>query len=131
LESGVILPHQLLDNSISIKEYPNFFDLKKFNLLHAGNLLRARRPKCLVNAYRKFLKNYPEARKRSKLIFLGGNNEEVEKLSQNEPNIYISKIYLKFEEVLNIQMESSVNIIIEAKGKISPFLPGKFPHCIN
>ena len=33
--------------------------------------------------------------------------------------------------VQNIQKKSSVNIILETKSTISPFLPGKFPHCVN
>ena len=34
------------------------------------------------------------------------------------------------DEVNNVQREASVNIILEAKSEISPFLPGKFPHCV-
>ncbi len=30
-----------------------------------------------------------------------------------------------------LQQLTSVNVILEALGPISPFLPGKFPHCIQ
>jgi hypothetical protein len=31
---------------------------------------------------------------------------------------------------LALQEQVSVNIILESKSEISPFLPGKFPHCV-
>ena len=37
---------------------------------------------------------------------------------------------IPFLEVLALQEQVSVNIILESKSEISPFLPGKFPHCI-
>jgi hypothetical protein len=30
-----------------------------------------------------------------------------------------------------LQEQVSVNIILESKSEISPFLPGKFPHCVS
>ena len=29
-----------------------------------------------------------------------------------------------------MQQQAAVNVILEAKSEISPFLPGKFPHCV-
>jgi hypothetical protein len=29
-----------------------------------------------------------------------------------------------------MQQDASINVILEAKSEISPFLPGKFPHCV-
>ena len=37
---------------------------------------------------------------------------------------------VSFLEVLALQEQVSVNIILESKSEISPFLPGKFPHCV-
>src|SRR5690606_35632747 len=39
--------------------------------------------------------------------------------------------YVPFDAVFSTQRSASVNVILEAKGPISPFLPGKFPHCIQ
>ena len=30
-----------------------------------------------------------------------------------------------------MQQHTTVNIILESKSEISPFLPGKFPHCVQ
>src|SRR5690606_11960387 len=46
------------------------------------------------------------------------------------PQLYYSGEYLSFETTLAIQNNASVNIILEAKGPFSPFLPGKFAHCV-
>jgi hypothetical protein len=43
----------------------------------------------------------------------------------------ISEPYHDFEIVFKIQCLASVNIILEADAQISPFLPGKFAHCIK
>ena len=46
-------------------------------------------------------------------------------------NIIASKGYLPFKMVYAMQQHAAVNIILEARAEISPFLPGKFPHCVN
>jgi hypothetical protein len=35
-----------------------------------------------------------------------------------------------FELTYNMQQKAAVNIVLEAKGPLSPFLPGKVPHCV-
>ena len=47
------------------------------------------------------------------------------------PQFYSTEAYIPFSKVLAIQNNAAVNIILEAKSSISPFLPGKFPHCIQ
>jgi hypothetical protein len=37
---------------------------------------------------------------------------------------------MEFAQVLAMQRESSVHVILEAKGSISPFLPGKVAHAV-
>ena len=49
----------------------------------------------------------------------------------NIPEIYIHNGNKAFDEVYHLQKNVSVNIILEAKGEISPFLPAKFPHCVE
>ena len=46
-----------------------------------------------------------------------GDNEEAKEL-------------LEYHEVEKVQSNASVNVILESKSEISPFLPGKFPHCV-
>lgn len=132
LRSGFVIPHQIIEISMEGIEFPDYFDPKSFNLLHAGNLLGARNPKGLVNAFSNFLNKFPEAKPHSNLIFLGGNNKRLlNGETKNIENIYVSEQYVTFEQVFKMQQHAAVNIILEAKADISPFLPGKFPHCVQ
>ena len=63
LKTGVIIPHQNFAYPETQGNFPEYFDLEKFNLLHAGNLLGARNPRPLLDAYKKFLCRFPEAGK--------------------------------------------------------------------
>ena len=130
LETGRVIPHQIINLDVQEIDVPSFFEPEKFNLLHAGNLLGARNPGGLIGGFLKFLQDVPEAEKRVRLIFIGGNNERVRTAAEKHPFIFASKSYLGFEQVYKMQIRSSVNVILEAKAEISPFLPGKFPHCI-
>lgn len=133
LETGVVIPHQTLKiNRDKIIDVPNFLDLEKFNLLHAGNLMSKRNPRFLVTAFLDFLKEIPESKNEAKLIFLG--NADYYKNYMNKivsDVIYWSGGNVPFETVEVVQNNASVNIILEAKSEISPFLPGKFPNCVN
>lgn len=132
LRSGFVIPHQTIDISMGGIKFPNYFDPKGFNLLHAGNLLGARNPKTLVKAFSNFLIRFPDAKPHSKLIFLGGNNKRLlNGETKNIKNIYVSEESVSFEQVFKMQQHAAVNIILEAKAEISPFLPGKFPHCVQ
>jgi len=132
LRSGFVIPHQIIEISTEGIEFPIYFDPKSFNLLHAGNLLGARNPKGLAKAFSNFLIKFPEAKHHSKLIFLGGNNKRLLNMeTKNIENIYVSEEYVSFEQVFKMQQHAAVNIILEAKAEISPFLPGKFPHCVQ
>jgi hypothetical protein len=133
LEKGIVIPHQISQEENSEYSIPECFDVNKFNILHAGNLLWGRNPKGLINGYIKFLKDNPEAQNESQLIFLGGKNHYTLYLSEMAakiPQLYISEDYVPFRQVKILQELCAVNIILEAKSEISPFLPGKFPHCV-
>lgn len=133
LKTGVVVPHQNYNvNTINIK-LPDFFDKNKFNILHAGNLMKPRNPIGLINGFNKFLENNKSAKKNSRLIFIGNMNYHIEamkKLNEINKEIVIIPESLIFEEVHEMQNNACVNVILEAKSKISPFLPGKFPHCV-
>ena len=131
LRTGVVIPHQNFAYLVEMTDFPEYFKPENFNILHAGNLLGARNPKPLLEAYKKFLNRYPKAKQESKLIFLGGNNERVMNEAGEISNIIASEGYLPFKEVYAMQQKTAVNIILEARAEISPFLPGKFPHCVN
>lgn len=135
LKRGVVIPHQISQNNNSEKaQLPTYFDSKKFTLVHAGSLMKPRDPKGLVEAYVLFLKNCPEAVQDSQLLFLGNNQyhkEYMEKQKNKVPSLHSISNYVDFNTVQKIQQEASVNIILESKAEISPFLPGKFPHCVQ
>lgn len=68
-----------------------------------------------------------------KLIHIGPAphyKEYLEKEAKDETRIEVFCESHPFNEVLWLQDKAAINIIIEAKAEFSPFLPGKFPHCI-
>jgi hypothetical protein len=137
-KTGVVIPHQNakynFQNSADITNFPNYFDVTKFNLLHAGNLMKQRSPKGLLEGYKLFLKKNPEAKKESKLILLGHasyHEDLLKKYHANTAELYIFNGKVAFDEVYRLQKNASVNIILESKSEISPFLPAKFPHCVE
>ena len=134
LETGVVIPHQITKYIITDAKMPTFFDADKFSLLHAGNLMKQRSPKGLIEGYLLFLKNNPEAKSNSSLLLLGPTQSFVEMLNKYEniiPSIHVISTHVNFDVIYSLQKQVSVNIILESKSEISPFLPGKFPHCIE
>lgn len=133
-ETGYIIPHQTVDIEINKKNLPDYFKEENFNLLHAGSLLKPRNPKILVEAFQFFLNENPSAKKDAKLIFVGGKSIFSDWLNIQKSNmdeLILIEEKLPFKYVYTMQQLSSVNIILEAKSEISPFLPGKFPHCVQ
>ena len=135
LERGIVIPHQISENEIKTNStLPTYFDAKKFTILHAGSLMKQRDPKGLVEGYALFLKKHPKAAAQTQLLFLGNNDYHAPYLNAQGaaiPSLYVSKGYVAYESVRAMQQEASVNVILEAKAEISPFLPGKFSHCIQ
>ena len=133
LKTGVVIPHQNFEVDYKETIFPSYFDENKFNLLHAGNLMKQRSPKGLIDGFQLFLTNNPDAKKDARLLLLGNASYHKEILflyNKQLPELYISKGNVPFDEVYHLQKSTSVNIILEAKADISPFLPGKFPHCV-
>jgi hypothetical protein len=134
LKTGIIIPHQNADYKINDVVLPDYFDNTKFNLLHAGNLMPQRSPKGLIEGYKLFLNKNPEAKEFSKLILIGpalAHTKMLEEYRLNSPEIYIYNGTVPFDLVYKLQKNVAVNIILESKSEISPFLPGKFPHCVE
>ena len=134
LERGKVIPHQISERELENQtQYPEFFNPEKFNLLHAGNLLQARNPKGLVEAFELFLQQNPEAEKVSQLNLIGraGHHDGfLRNQKEKIPQLKVISENIRFSEVSLLQNNAAVNIILEAKSNISPFLPGKFPHCV-
>lgn len=132
-EKSIIIPHQLREEVAEV-EMPAYFNPDNFNLLHAGNLMKQRPPFGLLDGFLKFLKKNPEAKEQSRLLLLGSSSfhkEHLEKYRSEEKQVYISNGYVEYGQVLQMQKSTSVNTVLESKAATSPFLPGKFPHCIE
>ena len=132
-EKALIIPHQISEVTVEEKQVPSYFKENYFTILHAGNLLNLRDPDVLIRAYNAFLAKCPEARKHSQLLFLGKSGsfkKELQQAQKDIPQLYASDGYVPFELVYQMQQKACVNVILEAKSEISPFLPGKFAHCV-
>ena len=128
----LIIPHQIGEYKISKSN--SFFSKQKFSILHAGSLMSARKPHGLIEAFIKLKENHPELQNNSYLLFIGSkscfHNYFLETQQQHN-ELVVSDNAIPFNEVLRLQMDTAVNVILEAKGPVSPFLPGKFAHCIS
>lgn len=130
----MIIPHQLQQTNIEYDRVPEFFRRNAFTIVHAGALLGPRNPLTLIKAFVKFILEYPEVQDHCQLIFLGKKSkysDEFDQIKKDIPQFYSSDSYVPFSTVLAVQNSASVNVILEAKSSISPFLPGKFAHCVE
>lgn len=133
-ETGIILPHQNLPSKPLYMALPDYFKKDAFTILHAGSLLDHRNPFFLIEGYKKFISNNPEAAKKSQLLLIGAataHEPSLTELCDSVPAIYKSKGYLPYKEVQVLQKNTSCLLILEAVSIISPFLPGKFPHYVQ
>ena len=133
---SVVIPHQINEFSELLeKEIPKWFNPDKFNLLHAGTLLGARNPTILIEAFEDFIKEEETAGEESTLIFLGPKSEYNKRLEVKQKllksQLFYSEDSVHSRVVFQMMKKVSVNLILESKGPISPFLPGKFPVCIQ
>jgi hypothetical protein len=134
LKTGIVIPHQNSKVEIQEADVPAYFDLSKFNVLHAGNLLDARSPKGLLDGMQLFLENNPAARNDVRLVLIGASSHFRSLLNtyQNEiSELVVVNENISFQQVYGMQKQACVNIILETKSEISPFLPAKFVHCVE
>lgn len=132
--SGVIIPHQNATYEIQNNTLPSYLDISKFNLLHAGNLMKERSPEGLIEGFKMFLEKNPEAKKNARLILLGNAFDHtlmLEVYQKQIDELYVHNGNKPFDEVYFVQKNVAINVILESKSEISPFLPAKFPHCIE
>lgn len=133
-KTGIVFPHQLIELDTTKIALPSFFESNKFTLLHAGNLMKPRNPEGLIIGFIEFLKKNPKAKKDACLLFVGDASYHGKMLRQYElviPELSLQIKKINFDVAYKLQKQVSVNIILEAKAEISPFLPGKFPHCVS
>jgi glycosyltransferase involved in cell wall biosynthesis len=132
-EKRVIIPHGIPLISVSDNNITDEVDLfiEKYQLnegfyFHAGTLLYHRRIDYLVDAFKMFKKG--KDNKKIKLLHIG-NMQYSYNNSEEDVIIINDRLDLNF---VNILAKKSLGlIIIEHIGKISPFLPGKFPEYIS
>lgn len=133
LKSGIIIPHQSITIKSEVFEFPDYFDRSKFTVLHAGNLMKQRSPKGLIDGFQLFLINNSQAKNNVQLLLLGSSTYHKTTLMNYNDEIselYVSKGNVPMDETYFLQKNASVNVILESDSDISPFLPGKFPHCV-
>ena len=134
LQTGLVIPHQNANFEVKAFDVTSYFDASKFNLLHAGNLMKQRSPEGLIEGFNLFLKNNPEAKENARLLLIGSASYHEEMLTTYQkkiPELFVCLDNKSFDEVQFLQNNATVNIILESKSEISPFLPGKFPHCVQ
>src|SRR5690606_34069438 len=97
------------------------------------NLMKQRDPFPLIKAFQKFLFTNPEAKTEARLLLIvkaSHHISELRRIDGEMDQLFVSEGYVAYEEVLGIQEKTSINIILESVAETSPFLPGKFPHCV-
>jgi hypothetical protein len=133
-KTGIVIPHQNSKYEIQNSKFPTYFDPTKFNLLHAGNLMNPRSPEGLIEGLKLFFDTCPGAKNDVRLLLIGPSSnyfQILDKYQKSIPELFVHDGNVAFDEVYHIQKNASVNIILEAKSEISPFLPAKFPHCVE
>lgn len=130
---AVIIPHLITESLKDTGIYPSYFDPIKFNILYAGALMSARNPMSLIKAFRAFLEQEPDANEVARLVIVTGDSvfhPEMNKITTTCSQLRLSPAKESFENSYNMQQRAAVNVVLEAKGPASPFLPGKVPHCV-
>lgn len=132
-EKAIIIPHLIRKDLNDTGDYPPYFDSTLFNVLHAGSLMSARNPMSLVRAFEQFLSQNLEAQEQARLVMVVGGSvfhNEMSSIATRLPQLILSNKQEDFQTTYNMQQQAAVNVVLEAKGPASPFLPGKVPHCV-
>ena len=127
----IIIPHQIDFNLPDCgTDNLNIIDSNEFCVLHAGNLMSQRNPIPLIRAFNHLCSLSDKSIKMK--LFLIGPLCRTHSLHISEENLSAVKFLptLNFVDTYQLQRLCSVNVILEADDELSPFLPGKFPHCI-
>lgn len=131
---ALIIPHQIAAVDTSSIDLPQWLDTAAFNVVHAGSLMDARNPVALIEAFLELTQESAAFKEHATLTFIRWNdmfNGVLKHPLFTAETIHIHKESLPLEIVLKIQENVAVNVILEAQGSVSPFLPGKFAHCVQ
>lgn len=131
-EKSVVIPHQNESAQNSLTDVPEYFDARLFNLVHAGNLMKQRDPAGLIQGFKDFLNENPQAQNNARLYLIGPasyHQKAIEAAIANVPQIVFLPKGEPYYTVMGIQNNASVNIILEADAPDSPFLPAKMVNC--
>jgi hypothetical protein len=71
LKTGVVIPHQSSSLNGINTMLPSYFDSSKFTILHAGNLMKQRSPKGLIEGFKLFLNQVSEAKNKARMYLIG------------------------------------------------------------
>lgn len=129
----VVIPHLIIDSLKDTGVYPSYYEVSKFNILHAGSLMSARNPMNLVEAFLGFIHDVPDSQAHARLIMVSGDSifhNEMKYIASSNLQFIVSPGKEPFQTSYNMQQRAAVNVVLEAKGPASPFLPGKVPHCV-
>ncbi|WP_298952438.1 hypothetical protein [uncultured Nonlabens sp.] len=135
-DKSVVIPHLIVDSLKDSRVYPPYFDPSKFNILYAGALMSARNPMALVQAFLEFISDGDGLDKQdhARLVIVSGDSifdKKMKSLASLNSQLLISPKKEPFQIAYNMQQQAAVNVVLEAKGPASPFLPGKVPHCVT
>jgi hypothetical protein len=133
-QKSIIIPHQISAYKPESFDTSTYWNNHDFNILHAGNLMKQRPANGLIEGFKLFLQQHPQAKQHAKLNLIGSadyHSKAIEQLAREIPQLRIYLQGLPYHKAYALQQQASVNVILESKSEISPFLPGKFPHCIE
>lgn len=134
VDKNIVIPHQNYSKNSTNNFKPTIsLDNNYCNFLHLGALFNQRNPKFLLEAISEINEEFSNLP--MKFYFIGETEYHTD-LFENYKNrlkeklIFINRS-IPFIEALQLQNNANVNLIIEADANCSPFLPGKFPHCLK
>ncbi len=135
-DKGFVLPHVGMELSHTPSEDDDNlvnFQLNRFNLVHAGNLMKYRKIEYLLRAYKRFIESDSEIKKNSVLNILGFIKKEQKHyvdMHLNSDNVKIISHRVSYKKSIALTKQADVSIIIEAIADTSPFMPGKLADLI-
>lgn len=132
-QKSLVIPHQISSKHPIHFDTEIYWNDNDFNLLHAGNIMKQRPADGLIEGFKLFLTAHPEAKSHARLHLIGPadfHKKQLSEVAAQTPEINLNLNGIPYHQAYWLQQHAAVNIILESKSEISPFLPGKFPHCI-
>jgi len=129
-----ILPHiyDTFEKLSSKKRLLKIIDDKnKFNVAYQGNL-KIRDVSMFVEAAKKMIIEDDEFKEKFRLYVIGNiSNNNLNQLNKIKENIKIINQRISFVESIQVIKEADLQLIIEARMPLSPFLPSKYAYIVG